>query len=886
MKKLYTKKILFAYAILIISIVFVVPEISYSGESKKVLSFKAADHGNFYRIVFVLSAPDKAEIKKQDESGQLEVTFKEAEIADNLSLTLSNKYIKSSSIISPSPFVWQCVLVDSGINIAKMVLVNPDRVVFDFKKSAVPKEIIQNVKAEVKNISNPSKSKNNQEPKKDVNVQKLENKKSKEDIKVASSVSSAHISSPQNKINEIKQSKLIEKNGYKEYPQKVNTSPLIDLPKTSARTVNIQQPEDVQSLIPANAPPLVIDAVKDFKAKKYADAFRKFNQAIRENNGTKFAAVSHVLAAESLLNIMKLQDKESFTNALKFLNSALSLSNDKILQAKAYYLLGNAYSKMGFYDEASAYYNMIDKKFPSTYYATAGILERANLHFEKKEFDKALMLLNSIQTESLDAKMREQLFLQMASGYFKIANYNMACECFERATTLSSGFVSKSVSEDNWLQYAQSLYKVGRYSESKNILSKFIISNDAKSLSVAGAKIIMADVDLAEGREADAINSLSQLAREFAGTKYAGEAKLRRAEYNFRRNHNLGVAITDFNDIVFSDYPSDLRRKALSSEISAFCEQSKYNDALKILSKVKSTKDGNMTDTINECIGKIINEGVSFYYLSGNHSKIVELYIAANEISNVQSKGIEAAAALKLCESLIELSYVSEARRILEGSMIQSGIDEQNRAIYLESISYMKENSFAKAEESLRRFLQENSDTISQENGTMFLAESLYEQGKYEGSLQILKETKKDGVKRKYLEGKNFMMMSQYGVAVSSFKRALEYIEKLPDRQPLYEDIVFWMAYSCYKLDDYEEALSNLSLIDTSLYKSKESEVALLKVQILNQMGEQKRALKVVEEDENKNSTMPELNDEIKEDILWKLKHEKQLRKILKRGQS
>jgi TolA-binding protein len=120
-----------------------------------------------------------------------------------------------------------------------------------------------------------------------------------------------------------------------------------------------------------------------------------FIDIIDEYKFTEAANLAHFYAGVSFLK------QGNFDAAVLYLKDYSS--NDLLIQARAYSLIGDAYMEQQKYDDAVSYYNKAANYKPNKYYSPAYLMKAAVAYEKLNQNDKAIETYSKVITEYWDS---------------------------------------------------------------------------------------------------------------------------------------------------------------------------------------------------------------------------------------------------------------------------------------------------------------------------------------------------------------------------------------------------------------------------------------------------------------------------------------------------
>lgn len=807
-------------------LLFLNGEPAISEMSDNISNVRSWDHGTYYRIVFVLDSPDKASATRKEKATDIIIKFEHSGLNKEKLETVNKKYIKDVSFIQENPLILKLTLQNPNYKTSSMELTNPDRFILDIKE----------------------------------NLPKISDKK--DTIK-------------QDKVEQPEKKQVAEAN--KSAPQNVEKKPPTPEKNSEVKDnlIVLSEEKILGKIIPSDASKEFLSALKDMKEEKYEEAYKTFS-TIADEKG-ECSLISEVLSAEALLK-MSSDKKENVTlKAIEILHNASGIASDKTLVEKIYYLLGTAYSTIKFYDEAEGYFKILQNNYPYSYYAKTGKLEIAKILSLNNKLDESNNFLYDLNNDNLKGEINKEILLLYFNNYFRMKEYAKASEKFEKAVGISKDSEISEISFDDWYLYAESLYEIKRYTEAKGLFIE-VSDKEIGKEKKARSMLRLGDIAFAEGAENDAFNIWAMIPLNYQDTVAAGEAIIRITSVKIKDPDNYEEAIASYAKIISSDVPEIIKNEAISETAKLFLRENQYNKALIFLKGIKAEGNGEIKNTVNMEGEKVFNDGLSFFLQKADKDNTLELYLRYNELSPLNVKDFDSTNILFLAETLTDSAYFTKAREILQALYI--GTFNQKLTFncqYLIALSYLKEKEYDKAVSRFTKIIDTSIKGEGYEKVGLRLAEALYFQKKYDESLNRLLTLKNKNTYSEFLISKNYYSLDDYKNALLHFQKTAELCKESSCEDNLYSKSLFWESYCHYKIGKTADALSVLGSIDDKWKKENIEDVILLKAQILIEQGKGQDALKILETNTDKNSSMAILANNLKEEIDFNAKHGRSL---------
>jgi len=306
------------------------------------------------------------------------------------------------------------------------------------------------------------------------------------------------------------------------------------------------------------------------------------------------------------------------------------------LNEKAYFLLGEGYSKLGDYDMAARTYAEGLKKYPDGYYSGDMLFGLAFSHFQCGRMYDAAICFERFLSEHPDDANSPYAKYYLGYAFFNQSVFDRAAETF---ADLGLKFPKLEISPDALFRAGESYFNLGKFELALDFYRK-VVEGYPRSPQADDALYSMAWAFLEEGKDDKAVECFERLLREFPESEFCPYARFSLGDYYY----NLGEYRRAFEEYsrVLKDYPDeevaskvpeildDLRevvayqdyekardvfREALASK-----DLEKFEEAARLFQEIVRKHPGT-----ESAVGALSNMGICYEYLK-NWKRAVSVY--------------------------------------------------------------------------------------------------------------------------------------------------------------------------------------------------------------------------------------------------------------------
>ena len=296
------------------------------------------------------------------------------------------------------------------------------------------------------------------------------------------------------------------------------------------------------------------------------------------------------------------------------------------VKEKAYYLLGDAYAKLGEPEQTIAVYETAFERYPDSYYSSNMLFTEGMLLFQQGDYAKAVEVFERFVRAFPEDPNR--LFAEYYMGYafFNASDFDRAAVILER---VGRAVPPGPVTSDALFRAGESFYNVGAFRRALDLYRAVYEDHpDAEQADDALYNSAWAymELDLPDS----AVVQFERFLERFPHSEYAANARFTLGDY-FYNEGQFERALTEYKRVM-TDYPDDpLTAKApdLVEELHEIVAYQAYDRAMTVFNEALETNDRTrfeeaaalFEDIVKQYpgteseIGALSNMGVCFEFL-------------------------------------------------------------------------------------------------------------------------------------------------------------------------------------------------------------------------------------------------------------------------------
>jgi len=285
-------------------------------------------------------------------------------------------------------------------------------------------------------------------------------------------------------------------------------------------------------------------------------------------------------------------------------------------------LIGKNYAKMGFVSDASYYYNRIITEYPNSKYAYLAMIYLADQLYSMGNEKKAFKLYKDVLYSTTDLDVASLAAARLASRYMAKGEIKKAIEYYEKIYNANKKFLLKD--KKKAYELANTLASHGVYSLAVKIGEDLL--KRLKKLDDLYEPLLykLAVWSYEEGNYKKALYFINKYLKEFPYGDYSDTAKILRDKILFNLpESNLTKKLEYINNIL-KNYQGEIALKALVQKAKILYKMKKYDEIVKMLSKLKTIPDKYFSDK-KEFIKKVLKEYVIYLLENKQCLKAVNL---------------------------------------------------------------------------------------------------------------------------------------------------------------------------------------------------------------------------------------------------------------------
>lgn len=201
------------------------------------------------------------------------------------------------------------------------------------------------------------------------------------------------------------------------------------------------------------------------------------------------------------------------------------------LKEKAYFLLGDAFNRMGRVDEAVRVFQEALERYPDSYFARDMRLTIGTYWFTQGDLDRAKEIFTELLGAGLDAERARVVRFYLANTHYSLREFEEAKRVFEG---LLRDYPHAEEMPDILFGLAESHYQLGDFEKALGYYER-ILREFPKATSADDAQYNMAWCLIELRREEEAMEALRGLLKRYPDSEFAASAQFTLGDYAYNR---------------------------------------------------------------------------------------------------------------------------------------------------------------------------------------------------------------------------------------------------------------------------------------------------------------------------------------------------------------
>jgi len=351
-----------------------------------------------------------------------------------------------------------------------------------------------------------------------------------------------------------------------------------------------------------------------------AEAIKDYTAIIEASDDPQEKAEYTLLLGELFYSL------ERFSEAIDKCNEVIALNfvdadngRGYMLKERAYFVMGDAYSRQENFREGSRTFTAALKRFPRGNLAADLLFGKAVSQFVLEEFEEAISLLDEFISRFPQNPNMENAYYFLAYSHLRETEFARAAEWFGK---LADRYPESEVAAEALFQQGENLFNLTRYEEAASAYTR-VVRENGDSEFVDNAIYNMGWCYFELDRTEEAVEQFGNLLSRFPDSQFAPSAQFTIGDYHFNQKEYEQASLA-YNSVV-DQYPgSDMvpEAQSLLSELKEIKAYFDYEEAMALFDSADYPKAAealqNVVDAYPETetrAGAMANLGMSYEYL-------------------------------------------------------------------------------------------------------------------------------------------------------------------------------------------------------------------------------------------------------------------------------
>jgi len=481
---------------------------------------------------------------------------------------------------------------------------------------------------------------------------------------------------------------------------------------------------------------------------------------------------SHSPEAERLYNSgISFFKKNDYQSALNSLNQLIQTFPDSKYVASAYFHLALIYSKMkGYSSEAIAYFDLLNKYYPNSFYASLSYFYKGKLFYKKEKFKEAKEMFEKFIKCSPKTKELKEAKIFLAKTLFKMGWHRQAQKVFLELEKKYPDF---------YIEDPEALYLMGENyfllkKYKKAITCLFHVLNvypQIKEKDVILARI--ADCYNYQGQKSASIKLFKLTEKLYPKTEGGLIAKIRLLE-----KADTVRKINEYRSIVETEPDTPLSQLAMFKLATTFYEKAEYKKCICILEEMmKRYPRSSLFENVLYLLEKALLKQIEVYTSQKSYIKLINFYLNKKQFF---LKVKNPHCFLYLGNAFKEMRLYDQAINVYH--MADNLFwDDGKKDEWLFSLGYLyfKKHSYNLAKEKFQELISSYPKSKYKKQALLYLGKSFYFLGDYNKAKKLLSKVIKtskasfDLFESYFYLGEIFLTQGKYLKALNLYKKAI-----------------------------------------------------------------------------------------------------------------